>query len=61
MGFQGETVIDLGSGGGFDVFLASKKVGDTGKAIGVDMNKVGDAFPSYVRFVTLPPLLSNLM
>ena len=34
---EGETVLDLGSGGGIDVFLASKKVGQTGKVIGVDM------------------------
>lgn len=33
----GETVLDLGSGGGFDVFIAGKKVGATGRAIGVDM------------------------
>lgn len=33
----GETVVDLGSGGGLDVFLAAKKVGPTGKAIGIDM------------------------
>jgi ubiquinone/menaquinone biosynthesis C-methylase UbiE len=33
----GETVIDLGSGGGLDCFLASKKVGAQGKVIGVDM------------------------
>src|SRR5881396_3500665 len=33
----GEVVVDLGSGGGLDVFLAAKKVGPTGKAIGVDM------------------------
>ncbi|MDB4444135.1 arsenite methyltransferase [bacterium] len=33
----GETVVDLGSGGGFDCFLAAKEVGDTGKIIGVDM------------------------
>jgi arsenite methyltransferase len=32
-----ETVLDLGSGAGFDAFLAAKKVGDTGKVIGVDM------------------------
>lgn len=32
-----ETVLDLGSGGGFDCFLASKKVGPTGFVIGVDM------------------------
>lgn len=34
---EGETVLDLGSGGGFDLFLAGPKVGKTGKAIGVDM------------------------
>jgi len=34
---EGETVLDLGSGGGFDCFLAAKKVGKTGKVIGVDM------------------------
>ncbi|MFO1441831.1 arsenite methyltransferase [Bacillus sp. Bva_UNVM-123] len=33
----GEYVLDLGSGGGFDCFLASPKVGDDGKVIGVDM------------------------
>jgi len=33
----GEVVLDLGSGGGIDVFLAAKKVGPQGKAIGVDM------------------------
>lgn len=33
----GEVVVDLGSGGGLDVFLASKKVGPEGRAIGVDM------------------------
>ena len=33
----GETVVDLGSGGGFDCFLASKEVGETGNVIGVDM------------------------
>ncbi|KAL8943426.1 MAG: hypothetical protein Q9216_001064 [Gyalolechia sp. 2 TL-2023] len=36
---EGETVIDLGSGAGFDVFQAAKKVGPSGKVIGVDMNK----------------------
>ncbi|KAF2266935.1 ubiE/COQ5 methyltransferase [Lojkania enalia] len=36
---EGETIIDLGSGAGFDVFLAAKRVGPTGKAIGVDMNR----------------------
>lgn len=33
----GETVLDLGSGGGFDCFLAAKRVGPTGRVIGVDM------------------------
>ncbi|MCF6198709.1 MAG: arsenite methyltransferase [Hyphomicrobiaceae bacterium] len=34
---EGETVVDLGAGGGLDVFLASKSVGPTGMAIGIDM------------------------
>ena len=33
----GEVVLDLGSGGGFDVFIAGQKVGPEGRAIGVDM------------------------
>jgi arsenite methyltransferase len=33
----GEIVVDLGSGGGLDVFLAAQKVGPTGRAIGIDM------------------------
>ena len=33
----GEVVLDLGSGGGFDVFLVAQKVGRKGRAIGVDM------------------------
>lgn len=33
----GETVVDLGSGGGFDAFLAAREVGETGKVIGIDM------------------------
>ena len=33
----GEVVVDLGCGGGLDVFLAARKVGPTGKAIGIDM------------------------
>jgi arsenite methyltransferase len=33
----GETVLDLGSGAGFDCFLAAQKVGATGRVIGVDM------------------------
>ena len=33
----GDVVLDLGSGAGFDVFLAAQKIGPTGKVIGVDM------------------------
>ncbi|HEY9070400.1 MAG TPA: arsenite methyltransferase [Candidatus Ozemobacteraceae bacterium] len=33
----GETVLDLGSGGGFDVFVAGRRVGATGRVIGIDM------------------------
>jgi len=33
----GEVVLDLGAGGGFDVFIAGRKVGPAGRAIGVDM------------------------
>ncbi|KAK4064334.1 hypothetical protein Trihar35433_7851 [Trichoderma harzianum] len=36
---EGETVIDLGSGAGFDVFLAARRVGERGRVIGVDMNE----------------------
>ncbi len=35
----GETVLDLGSGGGLDVFLAARAVGPTGRAIGLDMTQ----------------------
>ena len=34
---KGQTVLDLGSGGGFDCFLAANRVGKSGKVIGVDM------------------------
>ncbi len=36
---KGQTVLDLGSGGGIDVFLAANKVGEKGKVIGVDMTR----------------------
>ncbi len=36
---EGETVLDLGSGAGFDAFLAARKVGPSGKVIGVDMTE----------------------
>ncbi len=34
---EGETVLDLGSGGGIDVILSAKRVGPTGTAFGLDM------------------------
>jgi ArsR family transcriptional regulator len=36
---EGDVVLDLGSGAGFDCFLASRKVGNKGKVIGVDMTE----------------------
>lgn len=36
---EGDTVLDLGSGAGFDCFLSVKKVGDSGKVIGVDFSE----------------------
>jgi len=36
---EGDTVLDLGSGAGFDCFLAAKKVGKSGRVIGVDFSK----------------------
>jgi len=36
---EGETVVDLGSGGGLDVFLAAQRVGPTGQAIGIEMTE----------------------
>jgi arsenite methyltransferase len=36
---EGETVLDLGSGGGIDVLLCAKRVGPTGKAYGLDMTE----------------------
>ncbi len=36
---EGEVVVDLGSGGGLDVFLAADKIGPSGRAIGIDMTQ----------------------
>ncbi|MFH1752798.1 MAG: arsenite methyltransferase [Candidatus Omnitrophota bacterium] len=36
---EGETIVDLGAGGGIDAFLASKRVGDSGRVIGIDMTE----------------------
>ena len=41
---QGETVLDLGSGGGMDVFLAARQVGITGHVIGLDLSSVGSSY-----------------
>jgi SAM-dependent methyltransferase len=53
---SGEVVVDLGCGGGLDVFLAARKVGPTGRAIGIDMTpamidraRANAAKDSYVR------------
>jgi SAM-dependent methyltransferase len=50
----GQTVLDLGSGGGFDVFIGAVKVGPTGRAIGVDMTpemlvKARKSIPAFAR------------
>lgn len=48
----GQVVLDLGSGGGFDVFIAAKKLGPKGRAIGVDMTAemVGKARAGIPKF-----------
>jgi arsenite methyltransferase len=48
----GQIVLDLGSGGGFDVFIAAKKLGPKGRAIGVDMTAemVGKARAGIPKF-----------
>jgi ubiquinone/menaquinone biosynthesis C-methylase UbiE len=50
----GQVVLDLGSGGGFDVFIAAKKVGPNGRVIGVDMTpemvtKARAAIPGFTK------------
>ena len=45
---QGEVVLDLGAGGGFDVFLVAQKVGPSGRAIGVDTSLYISAVKSVV-------------
>jgi len=48
----GQVVLDLGSGGGFDVFIAAKKLGPNGSAIGVDMTPemISKARASILKF-----------
>lgn len=48
---EGETVVDLGSGAGFDVFQAAKKVGLEGRVWGVDMNDVSKQASSVTPFL----------
>ena len=55
---EGEVVLDLGSGGGFDAFVAGPKVGSTGRVIGVDMtadmiSKARSAIPVYTEHTGL--------
>ena len=61
----GDGVVDLGSGGGLDVFLAAQKIGPTGRAIGIDMTPemvdLAPAMPSRRRRLTVsrPPTSSS--
>jgi hypothetical protein len=56
----GEVIVDLGSGAGFDCFLAARQVGDTGQVIGVDMTlemlkKARDLRPHRCAQCRIPP------
>jgi SAM-dependent methyltransferase len=57
----GETVLDLGSGGGIDCFLASQRVGATGYVIGVDMtdDMLAKANANKVKMNTIDVVMSN--
>ncbi|KAK4097353.1 NAD(P)-binding protein [Parathielavia hyrcaniae] len=57
---EGETVIDLGSGAGFDIFLASPKVGLSGRAIGIDMNDDMLARANQILATSPSPTKSNI-
>jgi arsenite methyltransferase len=57
---QGETVIDLGSGGGFDAFLASQRVGPEGRVIGVDRNKVLHPCPTSSQYINISKAMLSL-
>ncbi|MEZ2347933.1 arsenite methyltransferase [Terriglobus sp. RCC_193] len=63
----GEVVVDLGSGGGLDVFLAAKKVGPEGRAIGIDMTpamihraRVNAASGGYTNVEFLQATIDNI-
>jgi arsenite methyltransferase len=51
----GESVLDLGAGGGFDVFLAAKKVGPKGKVYGVDMTPENYVVSAKIKAVKPKP------
>jgi ubiquinone/menaquinone biosynthesis C-methylase UbiE len=51
---KGEVIVDLGSGGGLDVFLAADKVGPSGMAIGIDFSQVSNV----LVLVPMQPMLS---
>lgn len=56
----GQVVLDLGSGGGFDVFIAARKVGPHGRAIGIDMTPemLGKARGAIAKFAEKTGLLN---
>ena len=56
----GEVVVDLGCGGGLDVFLAAAKVGPTGRAIGIDMTSEMLALAKPTRLGTVRRMLSSI-
>ncbi|AEO63739.1 uncharacterized protein THITE_2132530 [Thermothielavioides terrestris NRRL 8126] len=57
---EGETVLDFGSGAGFDIFLAAPKVGPSGRAIGIDMNDDMLARANHILNTQHPNLPANI-
>src|ERR1700739_3653030 len=55
--YPGETVLDLGSGGGVDVLLSAKRVGPTGRAHGLDMT---DHMPEFAAQNQYPSGVTNV-
>jgi hypothetical protein len=56
---DGETVLDLGSGGGIDVLLSARRVGPSGKAYGLDMTGEMLAWPGPTPPRPVPPTSSS--
>ncbi len=56
---EGESVLDLGSGGGIDVLLSARRVGPTGKAYGLDMTEEMSPWPWPTRRRRAPPTSSS--